>query len=155
MSVSTVESTTKIAWQRRSASSHMLDSEISLEIMDIFCSKDSAAHSSDFDYSNPFFSGSPPCRASNPIVHDAEFRQLRQKPVYLEKLDDKKSPVQDLVSCHRRLVSPASATPQSKQKISSPRYKSSPRVRIEGFDCSGHVFDCAGLDSRRQVPAMA
>lgn len=57
----------------RSAPPSTLDCEANLELMEIFCSKNSSTNPPNFGCSPPFFAGSPPCRAGNPIIHDTEF----------------------------------------------------------------------------------
>lgn len=99
------------------------------EILEIFLSKNSSGETQNFGCSPPYFSGSPPCRAGNPVVRDAEFSRPRH---------------------------PFSPDANSQAKIpTGPSFRASPSVRIEGFDCPGRGFECTGRDTRRRVPAFA
>lgn len=109
--------------QRRSMQSAGVDCEAGHEILEIILCKNSNALGS----SPPYFSGSPPSRAGNPLVRDAEF------------------------SHHRRIL-PAGS--QSKSST-GPSFRLNPSVRVEGFECSGRGFDCTGRDARCQVTAFA
>lgn len=113
--------------QVRSMSPMAIDgSEAGCEILEIFLSKNSYG---DFGCSPPFFAGSPPSRAANPLVRDTQFLHPHAYPV---------------------------ATVQAKVKVSQGApIRANPSVRIEGFDCSSRGFDCTGRDAGRRVPAFA
>ncbi|KAF4391463.1 uncharacterized protein LOC115722871 isoform X1 [Cannabis sativa] len=87
--------------------------------------------------SPPFFCGSPPSRAANPVVHDARFREEKLVPVHGFPYPSPSG-----------LSSPSS----SARKGGCVRMKFGPNpaaVRVEGFDC---------LNRDRQnssIPAMA
>lgn len=117
-------------WQQRSMSPRAVDCEANHEILEIFLSKNSCGNSPSFGCSPPYFTGSPPCRAGNPLVRDVEFSHQRPLP----------APVMAM---------------QSKSAAVVPTYRASPRIRVEGFDCSGRGFECTGRDTRCRVPALA
>ncbi|XP_019249286.1 PREDICTED: uncharacterized protein LOC109228594 [Nicotiana attenuata] len=79
-------------------------------------------HTSDLSSSPPFFSGSPPCRAMNPLIHDARFTNEKQP-------------------CFSSLPSTstsASSSPSSicKGRCSMARLgQTQSSNRVEGFDC--------------------
>lgn len=119
-------------WQKRSMGPVELDCEANREILEIFLrKKNSCSDSSSFGCSPPYFSGSPPCRAGNPLVRDVEFSNQRPPP------------------------SPVAAAMQPKPAAKVPTYRASPCVRVEGFDSSGRGFECTGRDARCRVPAFA
>eukprot|EP00252_Welwitschia_mirabilis_P022209 TRINITY_DN5956_c0_g1_i1.p1 TRINITY_DN5956_c0_g1~~TRINITY_DN5956_c0_g1_i1.p1 ORF type:complete len:149 (+),score=20.64 TRINITY_DN5956_c0_g1_i1:416-862(+) len=79
-----------------------------LEIVDIVFGKNET-NTLEEGSSSPYFCGSPPSRADNPLVHDAQF-------------------------IHQKV--PSSPTCISKPKpCSRPSYGSIPAIRVEGFDC--------------------
>ena len=91
---------------------------------------------SGFGCSPPYFSGSPPSRAQNPMVRDVEFSRLR------------------------RSVTPLLASFSSQDRAPSSRgsttlHATSPLIRIEGFDCLVRGFECARQDSCHRVTAFA
>lgn len=116
--------------QRRSMSPAGVEGEAGNEILEIFLNKISSGDATSLGCSPPYFSGSPPSRAGNPLVRDEEFSHQRRPP------------------------SPSFVT-RSKSSNAPISFRASPPVRVEGFECSGRGFDCTGLDSRCQVPAFA
>lgn len=112
--------------QRRGMISPAVDFEAGNEILEIFLSKNTGGDSS-FGCSPPYFSGSPPSRAGNPLVRDAEFSHLQ----------------------------PPSSLVTHPKSSKGPSFRASPSVRVEGFECSGRKFECSGRDARCQVPAFA
>ncbi|OAY82847.1 hypothetical protein ACMD2_21098 [Ananas comosus] len=105
--------------------------------LDIILSKDDS--DSDLDPSSPtdFFSGSPPVRSTNPLIHDAQFLKQTQ---------------------FTKIASPLGNSlgkkPAGKAEIGSPScgaassFGGNPKVRIEGFSCGNSEPHCV-------VPALA
>ncbi|KAJ6813272.1 uncharacterized protein M6B38_144885 [Iris pallida] len=93
----------------------LCDSKVGQELLDIFLVKQGGEMAS----SPPFFCGSPPTRAANPVVHDARFGY--DKPVL--------APIS---------MSGNPGSPISPHKTCAPRatfgFKPA-EVRVEGFDC--------------------
>ncbi|KAH7295718.1 hypothetical protein KP509_27G062100 [Ceratopteris richardii] len=149
-SISTGEAGAKAFWQpRRSVLPSKLDCDVNLELTEIFRPKEIPVSSAGLTCSTPFFSGSPPCRASNPMVNDVEFSHgVRSKPPPLSATTSRASKRigQDMVYSFKRPVQSA-----TRSDLAVPR----PHVRIEGFDCSARGFDHATCESRRQIPAIA
>jgi len=88
--------------------------------------------------SPPFFSGSPPSRASNPLIQDIRFGDESFTPV---------SPQLIPIPSGSKISSPSSSA--RKGGFIRASFGSSPAVRIEGFDC---------LDRERRnrsIPALA
>ncbi|KAL4341199.1 hypothetical protein GQ457_08G014480 [Hibiscus cannabinus] len=106
------------------------DLKAGAELLDIILKRDMGTEQSapEVASSPPFFCGSPPSRAANPLVHDARFGAMMQVP------------------------SPSSPSSSSARKGGCVRMKfglNQPTVRVEGFDC---------LNRDRQnssIPAMA
>ncbi|XP_009778513.1 uncharacterized protein LOC107830359 [Nicotiana tabacum] len=95
------------------------------ELIDLILKEDGVAaaqYTSDLSSSPPFFSGSPPCRAMNPLIRDAHFTNEKQ-PRF---------------SSSPRSSTSASSSPSSSCKGRCSRARlgqtQSPN-RIEGFDC--------------------
>ncbi|KAJ0962730.1 hypothetical protein J5N97_027852 [Dioscorea zingiberensis] len=109
------------------------DSPSSSDLLDLFLSK--GGEGNQVGSSPPFFTGSPPTRSANPLVHDARFGE--EKPVFPT------GPV------HLPSGSPMSPT----RKGFGPTkfgFKPAP-VRIEGFDC----LDRRDRPTRRSITAVA
>ncbi|XP_022774808.1 uncharacterized protein LOC111316868 [Durio zibethinus] len=99
----------------------MADSKAGSELLDIILAKGSYGIEkpiSQVDSSPPFFCGSPPSRASNPVIQDAQFNNEKLLPP---------------------LSSPAPASPSSRIAGGGcvrMKFGNKPAaVRIEGFDC--------------------
>ncbi|KAE8664759.1 hypothetical protein F3Y22_tig00112738pilonHSYRG00307 [Hibiscus syriacus] len=108
------------------------DLKAGAELLDIILKKDMETEQSAHEVASspPFFCGSPPSRAANPLVHDVRF-------------------------CDETLASlqvPSPSPSSSAHKVGCARMKfglKQPTVRVEGFDC---------LNRDRQnsrIPAMA
>lgn len=87
----------------------------SAELLDIFLTK-----GGEVAMSPPYFSGSPPTRSANPVVHDARFTEDKPDPFPL----------------------PGTGSPMSPRARTKSGFKPDP-IRIEGFDC------CLDRDRRR------
>ncbi|XP_015169228.1 uncharacterized protein [Solanum tuberosum] len=75
-------------------------------------------YASDLSSSPPFFSGSPPCRVMNPLIHDAQFSNQKQ-----HRLSSSPSPsTSPSSSCKGRCARARLGKPHSPN-------------RVEGFDC--------------------
>ncbi|KAH7299325.1 hypothetical protein KP509_24G005600 [Ceratopteris richardii] len=113
--------------QVRSVSPVVIDSnDAGCEILEIFLSKNSCY--GDFGRSPPYFSGSPPSRAANPLVRDKHFLHPSAYPI---------------------------STSQVKVSLVAPN-RENPLVRVEGFDCSStHNFECTGRDTGHRLSAFA
>ncbi|XP_027358641.1 uncharacterized protein LOC113867480 [Abrus precatorius] len=101
------------------------DSKAGAELLDIMFKKES--HGDEFANqvasSPPFFCGSPPVRAANPLVQDARFGDEKQIPTLT-------------VSSPSGLLSPSSASRKGGCVRMSFGLKPA-AVRVEGFDCLG------------------
>nr|GMD49970.1 Glycerophosphodiester phosphodiesterase [Ipomoea batatas] len=106
-----------------SNSSEGIDSKTDASLVDLALKKDSVVAMqsiSQLSSSPPFFSGSPPCRTNNPLIHDTCFRN--EKPVSIPL---PQSPPLSGISSR----SPSSACTRARLG-----QQQSP-VRVEGFDC--------------------
>ncbi|XP_042492401.1 uncharacterized protein LOC122071970 [Macadamia integrifolia] len=131
-----------LRWQLSNHQAELCDSTAGSELLDIILTKGGygAEQSTQVPSSPPFFCGSPPSRATNPLIQDARFGD--------EKLTSL-SPLPAPVSVPTRL-SPSPSS--SARKGGCARMKFGPKpaaVRVEGFDC---------LDRDRRncsIPAVA
>ncbi|KAL9272431.1 hypothetical protein AKJ16_DCAP08565 [Drosera capensis] len=73
-----------------------------------------------------FFSGSPPCRVSNPLIQDAHFRNAKLHPAPVSATP---------MPSPARPGSAASPSTSRKGGCARPNIGSKPAVRVEGFDC--------------------
>ncbi|KAF8081074.1 hypothetical protein N665_0908s0029 [Sinapis alba] len=124
------------------AASDLCDSKAGAELLDIIRRKEDnngtigQLLSSPVSSSPPYFPGSPPTRAVNPLAQDARFR------------DEKLSPV----SPNSPFLQPNSATgfpspsPSSRGCVRMKFGLKPPAVRVEGFEC---------LNQNSSIPAMA
>ncbi|XP_043694738.1 uncharacterized protein LOC122645490 isoform X2 [Telopea speciosissima] len=130
-----------LRWQL-SHQAELCDSKAGSELLDLILTKgvygaEQSSSATQLASSPPFFSGSPPSRATNPLIQDARFGD--------EKLTSL-SPLQGSVP------SGLSSSPSSSRKGGCARMKFGHKpaaVRIEGFDC---------LDRDRRncsIPAVA
>eukprot|EP00249_Psilotum_nudum_P010352 c22489_g1_i1 orf=435-881(+) len=94
------------------------DYEAGHEIMDILVRKSADGEASNICCSPPYFCGSPPRRVGNPLVRDAHF-------------------------AHPRVLPSSSSVQPKPLQVSS--FKSSPTIRIEGFNCSRQDTRCGVL----------
>lgn len=107
------------------------EGEAGHEILDILFSKVNSGDTGNSGSPIGYFSGSPPCRAGNPMIHDVHFTQKRvlSSPVVVPQKSSCSSSLGGSSSC-------------------SSSYGSRPFVRIEGFASSTS-------DSHRGVQAYA
>ncbi|KAF7811255.1 uncharacterized protein G2W53_032231 [Senna tora] len=99
------------------------DSKAGAELLDIFLKKESYGEefANQAAASPPYFCGSPPVRAANPLVQDARFG------------DEKLTPISS-ISSPSGLSSPSSAS--RKGGCTRMKFGLKPAaVRVEGFDC--------------------
>ncbi|XP_074589236.1 uncharacterized protein LOC141845091 [Curcuma longa] len=89
------------------------DSKAGADLLDIFLRK--GEDQTQVASSPPFFCGSPPSRAANPVIHDARFGEDRPPPPALTQPNPPMSPKQGRGHAKFGLVPAA--------------------VRVEGFDC--------------------
>ncbi|KAM3238740.1 hypothetical protein P3L10_013773 [Capsicum annuum] len=95
------------------------------ELIDLIHKEDGIAatqYALDLSSSPPFFSGSPPCRAMNPLIHDAIFANEKQHRVSSTPSPSTSSSPSPSPSCKGRCATARLGKPQ-------------PRNRVEGFDC--------------------
>ncbi|KAM7267280.1 hypothetical protein ACFE04_009446 [Oxalis oulophora] len=108
----------------------MGDSNAGAELLDMILAKGRGEKiNTQVASSPPYFSGSPPCRASNPVVQDARFGDERTPPTFYPA---------------------GSPSPSSRLSGGCTRTKfghSPAAVRVEGFDCYSR--------DRHSISAMA
>ncbi|RDX98732.1 hypothetical protein CR513_18299 [Mucuna pruriens] len=116
------------------------DSKAGAELLDIVLKKDIVlkreSYGEEFANSSPpYFCGSPPVRATNPLIQDARF-------------GDEQSTLVSTISSPSGLLSPSSAS--RKGGCARMKFGLKPAaVRVEGFDCLGR--DCQNSG----IPAVA
>eukprot|EP00252_Welwitschia_mirabilis_P010414 TRINITY_DN2366_c0_g1_i2.p1 TRINITY_DN2366_c0_g1~~TRINITY_DN2366_c0_g1_i2.p1 ORF type:complete len:152 (-),score=30.35 TRINITY_DN2366_c0_g1_i2:522-977(-) len=105
-----------VAWEERHASEHD-EQYAGTEIIDIFLNKENGPVTSDVGCSSPYYCGTPPSRANNPLVNDEHFnhQRLPGSPIAMSKSN----------SCSRS------------------SYGSIPAIHIEGFDCLDRDTRCS------------
>ncbi|KAE8690781.1 hypothetical protein F3Y22_tig00110893pilonHSYRG00498 [Hibiscus syriacus] len=87
----------------------------------------------------PFFCGSPPSRAANPLIHDARFGDEKTTTPF---------PLLSQIPPPSGLSSPSSSGPRKGSCVRA-NFGNKPAVRVEGFDCLDR-------DSRNcSIPALA
>eukprot|EP00249_Psilotum_nudum_P008921 c21595_g1_i2 orf=660-1154(-) len=119
----------------RSQGSLAAEADAGGELLDILFRKD-AAETGSCCSSWPFFTGSPPSRASNPLIHDVQFTQKRLPPPPL------------IMPAKSSLGSPFGTNSSLKNSSCSVPFGANPSVRVEGFVS-------ASSDSHRGVAALA
>ncbi|KAJ8761144.1 hypothetical protein K2173_001200 [Erythroxylum novogranatense] len=115
------------------------DSKAGAELLDIILMKEchGAEHLTQVASSPPFFCGSPPTRAANPLTRDAQFGDEKLTPM---------SPF--LIPSPSGLSSPSSSA--RKGGCTRMKFGLKPAaVRVEGFDCLNRDRQ------RSSIPAMA
>ncbi|RDX64132.1 hypothetical protein CR513_57343, partial [Mucuna pruriens] len=110
------------------------DSKVGAELLEIMFKKESHGEefASQIASSPPFFCGSPPVRAANPLVQDARFGDEKHCPA---------SP--------SSLLSPSSAAARKGGCVRASFGLKPAAVRVEGFDCLNR--DC----QNSRIPAVA
>eukprot|EP01018_Ginkgo_biloba_P017438 Gb_06459 [translate_table: standard] len=103
-------------WHRSQPPEHN-ESEAGVEILDIILSKSGCGDALNFGCSPPYFTGSPPNRADNPLVHDVQF-------------------------IHQR-VQPSPSTLSKPKSFGRSSFGPNAAVRVEGFDCSKRDTRCS------------
>jgi len=115
------------------------DSKAGMELLDIILTEGSynvEKSVSQVALSPPFFSGSPPSRASNPLIQDSQFGNKEFSPL---------SPLSNQTSF---LVSSPSSSARKGGSCARVKFGQKPAaVRVEGFDCLSR--------DRRSVSAVA
>lgn len=100
------------------------DSKAGADLLDIILKKGSEQSSSHVASSPPYFSGSPPSRASNPLIQDARFG------------DEKVSPMAALPAYSPSGLSSPSSASSKGGGCARMKFGLKPAaVRVEGFDC--------------------
>eukprot|EP00262_Sarcandra_glabra_P017964 TRINITY_DN630_c0_g2_i1.p1 TRINITY_DN630_c0_g2~~TRINITY_DN630_c0_g2_i1.p1 ORF type:complete len:184 (-),score=9.20 TRINITY_DN630_c0_g2_i1:392-943(-) len=135
------DSTRPLRWHISSHQAELSDSKAGAEILDIILTRgggygDGSANQELISSSPPYFCGSPPSRAANPLVQDARFGQEKVTPP-LTILGVPSS------------SSPSTQSPARKGCVRTKFGHKPAAVRIEGFDC---------LDRDRRscsIPAVA
>ncbi|XP_055827298.1 uncharacterized protein LOC129895597 [Solanum dulcamara] len=95
------------------------------ELIDLIVKEDGVAarqYVSDLSSSPPFFSGSPPGRVMNPLIHDAQFANEKQHRLSSSPSPSTSSSSSPSSSCKGRCARARLGKPQSPN-------------RVEGFDC--------------------
>ncbi|XP_004234569.1 uncharacterized protein [Solanum lycopersicum] len=95
------------------------------ELFDLISKEDDIAarqYASDLSSSPPFFSGSPPCRVMNPLIHDAQFSNEKKHRVSSSPSPSTSSSSSPSSSCKGRCARARLGKPHSPN-------------RVEGFDC--------------------
>ncbi|XP_033138818.1 uncharacterized protein LOC103847525 [Brassica rapa] len=116
------------------AAADLCDSEAGAELLDIIRRKE------DNVTIGPYFLGSPPSRAANPLAQDARFRDEKINPL---------SPNSPLLQPNSSTAFPSPSPSSSRGCVRMKFGLKPPAVRVEGFDC---------LNRDRQsssIPAMA
>ncbi|KAK4779880.1 hypothetical protein SAY87_015986 [Trapa incisa] len=137
-----VSPTKPLRWQL-SNPDDIYDSQIGADILDIILTKDggyvSELAGTQTASSPPFFCGSPPSRASNPLIKDDRFGDEKILPF---------SPLSPIAAP----TSGSSISPSSSSRTGSctrSSFGNKPVVRVEGFDCLSR-------DGRRHgIPTLA
>ncbi|GAB4827875.1 hypothetical protein Ancab_034759 [Ancistrocladus abbreviatus] len=127
--------TMSLRWLRRNPPAELCDSKEGPELLDLILMKEgygSEKSPREISSTPPFFCGSPPSRVSNPLVHDAQFGDLKLSPL---------STLQ--------FASPSSASsPSSAHKGGCSRMQLGLKpaaVRVEGFDCLSRDHQSSGI----------
>ncbi|KAK1302329.1 hypothetical protein QJS10_CPB12g00345 [Acorus calamus] len=117
LSIAVIDSIRPLRWQLRT---DLNESRAGADIMDLILAKESYGYdrAGSVASSPPFFCGSPPSRAENPVVQDARFRE--ENPIAA-------SPVQSGFSPS---MSPRKTWSTSRSKFGLTQAA----VRVEGFD---------------------
>ncbi|CAE6103980.1 unnamed protein product [Arabidopsis arenosa] len=126
------------------AAADLCDSKAGAELLEIIRRKeDNGTIGQLLSSSPPYFPGSPPSRAANPLAQDARFRDEKLNPI---------SPNSPFLQPNSATGFPSPSSSSSSSSRGCVRMKfglNSPAVRVEGFDC---------LNRDRQnssIPAMA
>ncbi|CAF2119851.1 hypothetical protein HID58_008714 [Brassica napus] len=130
------------------AASDLCDTKAGAELLDIIRRKEdnngTIGHllSSSVSSSPPYFPGSPPSRAVNPLAQDARFRDEKLSPL------SPNSPfLQPDSSSGFPSPSPSSSSSSSRGCVRMKFGLKPPAVRVEGFECC--------LNQNSGIPAMA
>ncbi|XP_074561553.1 uncharacterized protein LOC141817828 [Curcuma longa] len=103
---------------RSSYQKNFSDSKAGADLIDIFLTK--GEDQNQLASSPPFFCGSPPSRAANPVVHDARFGEERPQPASIAP---------------SLLTQPNPPMPPKQVRVHAKFGLAPAAVRVEGFDC--------------------
>ncbi|PKI69928.1 uncharacterized protein LOC116204097 [Punica granatum] len=140
------------------------NSKAGVELLDLILTKEDPVfephHASEIASPPPFFSGSPPSRASNPLIQDARFRDEGTKPISAFFGASPSGLPSPLSSAHEgRIRKPFGAKPAAAVRVEgfnilgreSKNADIPAAVRVEGFDILNRDRPNSGIPSTARV----